>query len=127
MGGSRLDWVEAGLIALTIEKIVQHTLVSFAFYFNWGDIASSVAVDPALLMVSGALVAVLFALSLWGQLARKRWAVNLVILLAVFDLLGEFIAQGKISITITVSFLVALLLLGLALACRRRHGRPGPG
>ena len=50
-------------MALVIEKILQHTIVSVAFYSNWGDIRSTVAVDPGLLMVLGALVALLFALS----------------------------------------------------------------
>jgi hypothetical protein len=114
-------WVRYALIALVCEKIIQHVVVTTAFYLNWGDIRSTVAVDPGILMVLGAVVALLFALSLWGMIARRRWAIDLVIGLALFDIVGEFVAQGAISIAITVSFLVATLLLVLALVYRRQE------
>jgi hypothetical protein len=115
----RPNWIYYGLILLTIEKIVQHIVVTLAFYFNWKDIASTVVVSPTLLMISGAMIAVLFILGLWGVLKRKSWTVNLLIALALFDMLGEFVAQGRIAITMTVSFLAATLLLILCLAYRR--------
>jgi hypothetical protein len=114
------NWVYYLLILLVIEKIIQHVFVTLAFYFNWGDIASTVAVSPTILMILGALAAVLFALSLWGMIRKKTWAVNLVIALALFDILGEFVAQGQVCILINVSFIVATLLLVLALSYRRR-------
>ncbi len=115
----RPNWIYYGLILLTIEKIVQHIVVTLAFYFNWKDIASTVVVSPTLLMILGAMVAVLFIFSLWGLLKRKSWTVNLLIALALFDMVGEFVAQGRIAITMTVSFLAATLLLILCLAYRR--------
>jgi hypothetical protein len=113
-------WVYYLLILLVIEKIIQHTFVTLAFYFNWADITSTVAVSPTILMILGALVGVLFALSLWGMIRKKTWAVNLVIALALFDIIGEFVAQGEVCILINVSFIVATLLLILALSYRRR-------
>jgi hypothetical protein len=112
-------WVRVAVIALVVEKIVQHIVVTAAFAFNWRDIAATVAVSPALLMVLGAGVAVAFAVSLWGLLTHRGWAVDLVIALALFDIVGEFVAQGRIAIQITVSFVVALALLGLGLLYRR--------
>ena len=56
---------------------------------------------------------------LWGMVQQAAWAINLLIAHAVFDIVGEFMAQGKISITTTVSFLVAIILLVLALIYRR--------
>lgn len=91
-----------------------------AFYFNWGDIAGSVIANPGLLMVLGAIVALAFCISLWGILTAKEWAVNLVIGLAVFDIIGEFVAQGTLAIEITISFIVAVVLLVVALQYRRR-------
>ena len=120
----RSNWIYYGLVLLTIEKIVQHIVVTLAFYFNWKDIASTVVLSPTLLMVSGALVAFLFVAGLWGLLKKKVWSVDLLIALAVFDLVGEFAAQGRIAITITVSFLSATLLLILSLVYRREI-RPG--
>ena len=120
---AQTTWVRYLLIALICEKIIQHMVVTGAFYFNWGDIRSTVAVAPDILMVSGALVAVLFMLSLWGMLARRKWAVSLVMALAIFDMFGELIAQGTVAIMITVSFLVAAILLALALLYWRQGWR----
>jgi hypothetical protein len=107
------------LILLIAEKIVQHIFVTLAFYFNWGDIASTVVVSPSALMILGALIAVLFVLSFWGMIRKRIWATNLVIVLSLSDIVGEFVAQGKIAIVITVSFIVAIVLLVLALIYRR--------
>jgi hypothetical protein len=106
------------LIILVFEKIIQHIFITLAFYFNWGQISSTVVVNPSILMILGVVVTVLFALSLWGLITQQKWAVNLVIALALFDIIGEFVAQGTIIITITVSFLVATILLILALVYR---------
>ncbi len=108
------NWIYYLLILLIVEKIVQHIFVTLAFYFNWADIASTVAIAPVLLMVSGAIVAIPFCFSLWGFVRKQRWAISLVIALALFDLIGEFAAQGRIDIVINVSFLVAIILLILA-------------
>lgn len=112
-------WVKYLIIALIFEKIIQHIMVTLAFSFNWMDIGSTVAVNPRILMILGAIVAVFFMISLWGMLSQQKWATGLVILLALFDILGEFMAQGTIGIVITVSFLVAVILLILALIYRR--------
>jgi hypothetical protein len=114
----KLNWVYYGLVLLTVEKIFQHIFVTLAFYYNWRDIASTVVVSPKLLMVSGAIVAALFVCSLWGLLKKQRWAISLLTALAVFDLAGEFIAQGRFAITMTISFLVAGVLLILCLVYR---------
>ena len=114
----RPNWIYYGLILLTIEKIVQHIVVTLAFYFNWKDIASTVVVSPTFLMIAGAVVAILFMFGLWGLLKRKIWTVNLLIALALFDMVGEFVAQGTIAINMNISFLVASLLLILSLVYR---------
>jgi hypothetical protein len=113
-------WVYYAMLVLIAEKIIQHTAVSLAFYFNWTQIRSTVAVNPEFLMISGAIVALLFVVGLWGMATRRTWAVPLAMVLAVFDLVGEFIAQGEIGITLTVSFIVAAALLGLAVAYSRQ-------
>lgn len=116
---ARTDWIRYLLIALAFEKFIQHVFVTLAFYFNWGNIDATVAVNPDVLMILGAAVAALFILSLWGLIARKKWAINLIIALALFDVFGEFIAQGKIGIEMNVSFLVATALLILAMIYRK--------
>ena len=74
-------------------------------------------------MIAGAGIAILFMLSLWGLFTNKKWAINLLIGLALFDILGEFIAQGRIDIAIPVSFIVAVVTLILALVYRRQSHR----
>jgi hypothetical protein len=110
------------LILLIVEKIIQHIVVTLAFYFNWADIASTVVVSLTILMILGVPLVILFSLSLWGMVRKQIWAINLVIGLALFDIIGEFVAQGTVDILITVSFLVATLLLMLALIARKYTG-----
>jgi hypothetical protein len=109
------------LLALVVEKILQHIVVTVAFAYDWRAIGSTVVVNPEILMVAGAIVAFLFAVSFWGILRRARWGINLAIALALFDIGGEFVAQGNVAITVTVSFLVAIMLLVTALVYRRRR------
>jgi hypothetical protein len=108
------------LIILVVEKIVQHVSVTTALYFNWFAIRETVAVNPDVLMVLGAIVAVLFGLSLWGAATHQKWAYNLIIGLALFDIVGEFFAQGRTCIVVNVSFLVATSLLILTLLYRQK-------
>lgn len=106
-----------------MEKIVQHTLVTLAFYNNWNNINSTVAFNPNVLMILGGIVACLFIISLWGLVAGHQWATSLVLGLAIFDIIGEFIAQGTIIIAITVSFIVAIVLLIMVLVYRKQISR----
>jgi len=103
------------LIVLLLEKIVQHTFVSLAFLYDIGGVRSTVAVDYRALMISGAVIAILFAFALPALIQRKRWSLYLVMLLATSDIIGEFIAQGTVFVTINVSIIVAVILLFLCI------------
>jgi hypothetical protein len=122
-GDAGTTWLKYALIILVAEKIIQHIFVTAAFYFNWGGIAATVVANPGVLMILGAIVTILLILSLWGLIAQQKWAANLVIGLALFDLIGEFVAQGTVMIAITVSFVVASGLLILSLLYRRQDVR----
>ncbi len=113
------------MLVLLAEKIIQHVAVTTAFALNWRDIRSTVAVSPDALMVAGGLVAVAFAAALWALWARRTWAMGLVMALALFDMVGEFVAQGTLAITLNVSFIVATALLLLALFSRRAPVQAG--
>jgi hypothetical protein len=119
----RTAWLKYAIIALIVEKTIQHVVVTAAFYFNLKGIGSTVAVSPTILMILGAVVAILFGFGLWGMATQKRWAIGLVVVLALFDIAGEFVAQGRISIVITVSFIVATILLVLTLIYRRQEAK----
>lgn len=62
-------------------------------------------------MISGAIVAALFAIAFLGTIKNRNWGIILASALAMFDIIGEFIAQGTIMITITVSIVAAIILL----------------
>ena len=72
-------------------------------------------------MIAGFIVSLFFMLSLWGLLTYKHWAIDLLIGLALFDILGEFVAQGRLDIKIPLSFVVAILILILAIIFRRQN------
>lgn len=114
------NWMYYALILLTVEKTIQHIVVTLAFYFNWRGIVSTVVVDPGILMIVGATVAVLFGISLSGLIRKHTGAVDAILYLALFDIIGEFVAQGTLVIFITVSFLVAVVLFLLAFTYRRQ-------
>lgn len=62
-------------------------------------------------MVSGLLVSFLFLIALYGQYTKTVWAARLVTVLAGFDVVGEFYAQDTLIIDITLSFVVAIIIL----------------
>ena len=103
------------MLVLVVEKVIQHLTVTSAFVTDFGGIRASVALDYRFFMVVGAASALLFALSGWGLMRRKPWAPRLIVALALVDIVGEFLAQGALMITINVSILVATTLLVLAL------------
>jgi len=108
------------LVLLSLEKFIQHMVVTYAFSVDLGSIRQTVVVDHRILMVSGFLVGILFLVSIPFLLQRKRVGFNLLLFLALFDLIGEFIAQGTLAIKVVVSFLVALLILLILVFGRKR-------
>lgn len=103
------------LIALVAEKIIQHAFVSLAFLYDISGVRSTVAVDYRALMISGAIIAILFAVALPALIQKKRWSLYLVALLAASDIIGEFIAQGTLIVAINVSIILAVILLLLCI------------
>ena len=105
---ARIYWL---VVILTIEKIIQHAVVTLCFYYDFGGLRSVVSADYRIFMISGGIVGVLFFVALWGLWNERGWSIPLVGGLALFDIVGEFIAQNEIFIVITVSFIVAIILL----------------
>ncbi|MCK6583367.1 MAG: hypothetical protein L6Q49_09755 [Anaerolineales bacterium] len=119
----KTNWLYILILLLVVEKTIQHIVVTVAFYFNWMDIASTVTVSTTSLMILGALVAVLFAIALLAMIRKHHWSIQLIIALALFDIVGEFVAQGRIDIKIPISFIVAILLFVLAVTYRKQLDR----
>ena len=115
-------WLRIALFLLCVEKVIQHIVVTYAFAIDWGGIRATVAFPYEIFTVAGAVLVPLFALAAWWLLRRDPWARGLIVALALVDIIGEFVAQGRIAVTINVSLLVAGALLILALVYRSRNG-----
>lgn len=116
------DWL---LLGIAVEKTVQHVFISWAFAADRFDLREQVVVPWEPLLVSGGVVAALFALGAWGVWRWRPWAPSLLVALALFDIVGEFVAQGTLFIHVVVSFLVAVVLLPLAWRARPRYASVG--
>ena len=103
------------ILVLLVEKVIQHFFVTFAFYIDLGGIRSTVVPPWELLMVVGACIGFLFLLPLGGRIKQRRWGRPVIGVLALVDIVGEYVAQGTLRIIITVSFVVAIILLILVL------------
>jgi hypothetical protein len=127
------SWLDLAVGLIALGKFVQHIVMTAALYLNSGDIRLTVVVNPDLLMGVTAVVGVLFAIGLCAMLASRPGAANLLIALALLDIFDEFVAHGGRLPVVTVSWLVAIALLILALVDRRRLraqialGDRGPG
>ena len=102
------------LIILSLEKLIQHTVDSVSFFYDIGSLRNAIAVDYRWLLLSGAFAAALFALACFALIRRRHWGLYLVLVLAAFDIIGEFIAQGTFLPDINVSIAVAVVLLPLS-------------
>jgi len=112
------------LLLLSGEKIIQHIAVTVAFALNLKGIRSTVAVNYQILMYLGLIIGVLYLASF---ILIKNNSVNgrtLLASMALADVLGEFYAQGRLDIVITILFIVAItILVVIAYAnLRCRHG-----
>lgn len=99
------------LLILSLEKIIQYVVVSLSLFYDYGGVRSTIAVDYRALLVSGAVIAFLFGVAFLALIQEKRWGVHLLILLAAFDIVGEFVAQGTLFVTINISIIVASVTL----------------
>jgi hypothetical protein len=106
--GRIANWLLPLLLA---EKVLQHAFVTWALATDSVGIRDDLAVDPRWLAITGGIVGVLFAVALIGYLTGHIWSVWLAGTLALFDIVGEFIAQGGSGFTVTLSFVIAIGIL----------------
>lgn len=112
------DWL---LLLLSAEKSIQHAFVTWAFVSDRFGLREQVVPPYEFLLVIGGTSAVLFAVGIMGVWRRRRWAPPLLLVLALADIVGEFVAQGTVMIHIVLSFIVAWVVLVLAWRARRRY------
>jgi len=107
------------LIILSFEKFIQHMFVTYAFYVDLDQIRGKIVIDHNLLMISGFIVGILFLVNIPFLYQGKRFSVVLLFFLALFDFIGEFVAQGTLAIEIMVSFIVATIILLIVIFKRK--------
>jgi hypothetical protein len=107
------------LMFLSLEKFVQHMVVTYAFVMDLRSIRQFVIFDYRIFMFTGFIIGILFLLSFVLMARRARFGLNLLFVLALFDFVTEFIAQGTLNIEITVSILVASLIIVVYLLARK--------
>ena len=108
--------IDIGIFLLTVEKMLQHLLTAFFFAFNIPgigrpDIGPNFQWSNTTLVLLNVIVLILFGLGLWGRLQSQGWHRPLLVWLAVFDILAEFVFHGFFYITVSVIVAVLLLVL----------------
>jgi hypothetical protein len=107
------------LMILSLEKFVQHMVVTYAFVMDLRGVRQFVFFDYRIFMFTGFFIGILFLLSFILMTRRARLGLNLLFFLALFDFVTEFVAQGTMNIEVTVSILVATLIIVLYLLTRK--------
>jgi hypothetical protein len=119
-GGS---WLRLLILLLLCEKVIQHGAVTIAFALDLAHLRARVAADYQFFLFAGVALTILFALCVWELLQSKPWARGAITILALVDIAGEFVAQGTVLITVTISFLVAIVLLVLSALYREDRNK----
>ena len=118
-----IPWLRLLLLLLLCEKVIQHGAVTIAFALDLAHLRARVAADYRFFLFAGVALTILYALCVWGLLRRKTWISRAIATLALVDIVGEFLAQGTVLIAVTVSFLVAVVLLVLSALYRADRNR----
>jgi hypothetical protein len=108
--------IRIGILLLIFEKLAQHLLTAVFFVVDLPgigrpDIGPTFQLNDVTMAVLNLIVFTLFGISLWGRLRGSQWHKPLLVGLALFDILAEFIFHGFFFITVSVIVAVALLVL----------------
>jgi len=108
--------IHIGILLLTFEKMLQHLLTAVFFVVDVPgigrpDIGPTFHLSDVTMAVLNLIVFILFGISLWGRLRGSQWHKPLLVGLALFDILAEFIFHGFFFITVSVIVALALLVL----------------
>ena len=108
--------IHIGILVLTFEKMLQHLLTAVFFVVDIPgigrpDIGPTFQLSDATMVVLNVIVFTLFGLGFWSRLQGKGWHRPLLVGLAVFDILAEFVFHGFFFITVSVIVAVILLVL----------------
>jgi hypothetical protein len=108
--------IRIGILLLIFEKLAQHLLTAVFFVVDLPgigrpDIGPTFQLNDVSMAVLNLILLILFGISLLGRLRGSQWHKPLLVGLALFDILAEFIFHGFFFITVSVIVAVALLVL----------------
>ena len=108
--------IHIGILVLTVEKMLQHLLTAVFFAvaipgIGRPEIGPTFDLSDTTMVVLNLIVFILFGVGFWGRLQGQRWHRSLLIGLALFVILAEFVFHGFFYITISVIVSAILLVL----------------
>ena len=108
--------IHFGILVLTFEKMLQHLLPAVFFLVDIPgigrpDIGPTFHFSDTTMVVLNVIVFILFGLGFWSKLQGRGWYRPLLVGLAVFDILAEFVFHGFFFITVSVIVSATLLVL----------------
>jgi hypothetical protein len=103
----RLKILTALVIVFTGEKMLQHILMAIFFAvqipgIGTPDIGPYFSIDNHTMAVLNLLYFILMGTGLFGMVRQLGWGILLIIILAVLDILLEFLFHGLFYITVSV-------------------------
>ncbi len=119
-------WV---VIALALEKILQHGLTALFFAVNiegigTPDVGTRIVLGNPIMAALNLVLMALFVWGCWDTWRLRSRGLGLLIALSVFDIVAEFVFHG--FVLITVSVVVAVSLIVSVLVLRSTMAKPAP-
>jgi len=119
MRQNKIFWIVLGLVA---EKILQHGLSALLFVIDIDgigkpDIGSRIPLSDPVMAVLNCILMGFFIWGFWNIWKLQIRGLHLVIVLCIFDIIAEFVFHGVGFITVSV--VVAILLIGFAFISKR--------
>jgi hypothetical protein len=104
------------IVALTVEKTLQHLLVALAFrgFFpglGTPDIGPNFAISHFTMVMLNLFYTLLFVIGLYGIIKHLKWRMPLIITLAALDISLEFLFHGLFYITVSVIVSTILIIV----------------
>lgn len=116
--GKKGKILQIGILLLTVEKMLQHLLTAIFFVVDipgigYPDIGPNFDLSNTMMAVLNIIVFILFGAGFWGRLQGRGWHKPLLVGLAAFDIVAEFVFHGFFFITVSV--IVSAILIALVI------------
>ena len=101
---------------LSIEKTLQHLFTALFFIvstpgISTPDIGTNFQIDNNIMAILNLIYFAFFVFGIIGFLKKKKWAIKLIIVLALLDIILEFVYHHFFFITISVIISTILVII----------------